>query len=159
MKLRVYIDPGKNGCGVSVFVEKSLLAARYVKSIGGAIHPLFEVVGEVEKYLACVLADEDFDVVIELPQVYEAAHQKGDQQDLINLAVVVGGLARGINRPVSFVLPRDWKGQVPKEITQQRAKEVLDDSEFEAVVLPAASLAHNVWDAVAMGLHFAGRIK
>ncbi|WP_255442147.1 tyrosine-type recombinase/integrase [Corallococcus sp. Z5C101001] len=50
--------------------------------------------------------------LIELPRVYAAAHQKGDQNDLLQIAGVVGTLG-GALAPVAGrrrVYPRGWKG-------------------------------------------------
>jgi len=51
-------------------------------------------------------------------------------------------------------LPAQWKGQAPKTVITERTKRALASAELSRVVLPsAASLAHNVWDAVGLGLY------
>jgi hypothetical protein len=108
------------------------------------------------------------ELVIELPQVYKASHQRGakvgtDPQDLIELAAVVGGLVcmfRASNQKTRTYLPAEWKGQVPKSIVHDRARKRLSAAELAIVEenLPRASLAHNVWDAVSLFLRYVGRL-
>jgi len=96
-------------------------------------------------------------IVIERPQVYR--HGRGDPNDLITLALSAGELVGRINaeHPAAIVteyLPATWKGQVPKDIMIERIKKKLTEDELTMVDLPsAASLAHNVWDAVGIGLY------
>jgi hypothetical protein len=52
--------------------------------------------------------------------------------------------------------PSEWKGQLDKEQTEQRARERLSKSEFASFVSVGA-LDHNTWDAVALGLYELGR--
>lgn len=95
----------------------------------------------------------DCDLVIEVPQVYPAGRGKGNPNDLIDLSCVAGscmGLAGGA---VTYYLPAQWKGQVPKDICHARAMAALTDTEKCSIVLcRPAGLMHNVYDAVALGL-------
>jgi hypothetical protein len=159
MKVFVYIDPGVHGCGVAAFGDNELLTAAYVNGLGGAHHPLLEVVGPVAAWVEN-LGVPVHTVMIEKPKVYDAAFQKGDQRDIVNLAVVVGALASKLNLPTALREPWEWKGQTPKDVTTARAKAVLEPEELAGIDMPRLkSLEHNVWDAVAMGLQFHGRIK
>lgn len=98
-------------------------------------------------------------VVIERPQVYPQRVQKGDPNDLIDVALWAGAcavVAQG--RTIEFVRPRQWKGTVPKDIHNARVAEKLNDLEASmlAAVKPA-SLRHNVTDAIGIGLWVLGR--
>lgn len=99
------------------------------------------------------------DLVIELPQIYKFF--KGDPQDLIQLAGVVGAISQEIVRinagRLTTYLPRAWKGQVKKDVTKLRVQKRLSPEELIRVSLPAPSLQHNVWDSLGIGLHFLGR--
>ena len=94
------------------------------------------------------------EIVVELPQVYRRG--KGDSNDLIALAFAAGlivGELRGYAKIIKYS-PATWKGQVPKTIMIERIKQGLSDKEHDRVNLPTAkSLAHNVWDAVGIGLY------
>jgi hypothetical protein len=98
-------------------------------------------------------------VVIERPQVYVHSRAKGDPNDLITLALVAGAIAGGMRTSRTKLLvveyrPAEWKGQVPKHVMEKRVKRSLAEHEHERVQLPSAgALAHNVWDAIGIGLH------
>ena len=154
MQVTAHIDPGVHGCGVSIFVADQLAFAQYASGLGGQIHPLLEPIPHLEELLshsapiACV--------VVEMPQVYDAAKQRGDQRDIVKLAMVAGEIlcaARPFTKAALPVEPASWKGQVPKDVLIERIKSKLSAEEIAAVELPdAASLQHNVWDAVGLGL-------
>lgn len=105
------------------------------------------------------------DLAIELPQVYRGSHQAAgkhgtNQNDLIDLAAVVGAVTASLRRPARVYLPAEWKGQVPKEIVHERARARLSPTELEVIQrgAPRASLAHNMWDAVSIFLKHVGRM-
>lgn len=104
------------------------------------------------------------EIVIELPQVYRAAQSKGDPNDLIKVALQVGRwMERAIVRrvPVHLVKPNEWKGQVRKEIHHERVRKLLHSPELDFVNstrLPETK-AHNMLDAVGLGLWRLGRMR
>lgn len=143
------IDPGVNGCGVAMFSDNVLKAAAYVPG------DLKTMAGNVYGWQG----DPEI-LVVEKPQVYREAKLKGDPNDLIDLAIVVGTLAeRFHDAGLALYLPRTWKGQVPKVVMRQRIANRLSHEEFFSPVLPSASLSHNVWDAIGIGLFHLGRLK
>ncbi|MBW2672103.1 MAG: hypothetical protein JRD89_01640 [Deltaproteobacteria bacterium] len=97
-------------------------------------------------------------VTVEVPQIYK--HSKGDPQDLINLAFAAGQ-ASG-NRAIFKVDPKKWKGQAPKTkkledyLIHKWNLRALEDAEqgvyLQALSGIAASLRHNIADAVGIGL-------
>jgi hypothetical protein len=93
------------------------------------------------------------ELVLELPQIYGGG-RGGVASDIIDLATIVGGVAAAVGGYVqTFYRPREWKGQVPKEIHHPRIIAALQPGEMAAVRLcRPASLMHNVWDAVGLGL-------
>jgi hypothetical protein len=148
----VAVDPGLHNCGVSVWsADGRLLEARLVKNTVEMPGPLNA--GPMARAVAAEVPLCDCDLVIEVPQVYPYGQGKGNPNDLIDLAAVAGacmGLAGGL---VTYYLPRQWKGQVPKEISHARAMAQLADIEKANIVLcKPAGLMHNVYDAVALGL-------
>lgn len=92
--------------------------------------------------------------VSEFPKVYTVGKSKGDPDDLLQLAGVVGALTGKLG-PGEIVRPYQWKGQVPKPVMVERIKSKLTAEELELVRLPRAkSLHHNIWDAVGIGLWY-----
>lgn len=96
-------------------------------------------------------------LVIEIPQVYSGARDE-DPNDLIDLAGVVGAIASLLGGTVEWSpLPREWKGQLPKEISQKRVEAKLSESEKAKIKWPAKHLRHNVYDALHLGLTYLAR--
>jgi hypothetical protein len=159
----VAIDPGRHGHGLSAYTLGRVLAhAEYVGGIGGQKHMYLETLPELEARFRVLAPIED--LIIEIPQVYDTAHQRGDQADLIDLAAVVGAcmaLARPyLSGGACVVRPAAWKGQLPKDVSERRIRSKLSADELARVELPSAgSLHHNVWDAIALGFWRAHKIS
>jgi hypothetical protein len=99
-------------------------------------------------------------LAIELPQVYVRSRSKGDPNDLISLARLVGAFEYFFDGRFGSTIykPAQWKGQTPKDVTEARAKKRLTEAEITRIVLPPAkSLRHNVWDGIGLGLHHLNR--
>lgn len=151
----VSIDPGLNGCGFALWKSAKLIQATYVpntpkgdfKTMRAALLPF----GHDRPFISVELA-------IELPQVYVASRSKGDPNDLINLAMLVGYLAASFKN-FSLYKPHAWKGQVPKDIMEDRITKRLDAKEQANLERVPKSLAHNMIDAIGIGLHHLGRLK
>lgn len=107
----------------------------------------FETVFELTKFREANLFDAAR-VVIECPQVY--ARGKGDPNDLIDLARVVGALET-LSRDCVVVRPRTWKGTLPKKIHHERVLKELTTEE-RAVLGTKKKIDHNILDAVGLGL-------
>ena len=168
----ISIDPGVRGCGVSLFVGGQLVAASYVPGIGGHANPLLEcaneVVGQIDTWGVTAKNMEEYEMspipraniaVIEVPQIYREAQQKGAQEDLIRLAIVVGTVAHAIEdycHSILFIEPHDWKGNTPKDISETRTRGKLSPEELQCVE-DAGAKQHNTWDAIGIGLWRVGR--
>lgn len=101
-------------------------------------------------------------VLVEMPRVYPVSRQKGDPNDLLALARVVGRLQENFlahAAEVRLVEPRTWKGTLAKEAMTQRIRGRLYPEELAVVASARAGrLEHNVVDAVGLGLHALGRL-
>lgn len=101
-------------------------------------------------------------VVIERPQIYRGRASKGDPNDLITLAILVGRYTEAFSeRIVEHILPHDWKGSVDADVLCRRVVASLSNEErtlLFRVLEPlarkpcsqdvSAGLRHNVIDAV-----------
>jgi len=100
------------------------------------------------------------DCIIEVPQVYQGQQQKGDQNDLIALAVMVGKYAECAKENrfvVKLVKPREWKGQLPKDVCWRRVRETLTPHELSQIPKLPKTKAHNMHDAIGLGTWFQKR--
>jgi len=112
-----------------------------------------------------VLNGVEVSVVVERPEVYLQRYWKGDPRDLISVAVVAGA-AMTVGTSARTPQPKEWKGSVPKEISHRRILSKLSSLEKEIAAQPVAlgkpatmppSLAHNMWDAIGLGIWALGR--
>ena len=133
----ICIDPGVKLCGGAVFRGPELVWARYLP-----------------KELMPIALEH---LVIEMPRIYPGSgQQKGDLNDLLNLAAVVGWL-EGQTDDSSRVFPAAWKGQVPKKIMTARILSKLSPTELGCIEQIGAK-THNTIDAVGIGLWKLGRL-
>lgn len=158
----VAIDPGVNACGVAVFEENTLVFAGYVRNRNNKA-TLFEKVSATVHELFDLMPYEST-LAIEIPRVYQGAKQKGDPNDLIALALVVGGCSQQVEHAIGYY-PDQWKGQVPKPkkksdryIIQGRVFEELTVNEL--ILVPKnVGPAWDVIDAIGIGLFHLGRMR
>jgi hypothetical protein len=156
------VDPGLRGCGVALFDGGRLVRCAYVRGSrdGQDAAAWAEMAGEVYAWGGA----DATRVVSEFPKVYSVGKSKGDPEDLLQLAAVVGAISahwgsEGITLEV--VRPYQWKRQVPKDIMTSRIINLLDAQEGAQARagMPAKSYQHNVWDAIGIGLNALGRIR
>ena len=135
-------DPGAV-TGWAHFVDGVLMVAGAFRQGKGPAH-VFEVVPGHREGLA---------VVIEKPVIYRE-ESKGDPNGLITLAIragEIGGLFRG-SAKVEYIRPSTWKGSTPKPINHARTMAKLKDLEKDRLPKLAKSNAHNMLDAIGLGL-------
>ncbi len=150
----VSIDPGVKLAGVAVWDNNELTTAWLAKGKDWA-----DLAGNILSDLYNRYPDsirERFDLAIEKPKIYHQSKQKGDQRDIIELAMAVGAIVTcvAIEAKATIYEPHEWKGSTPKDIMIVRIKEQISPEEHTRITLPSAkSLRHNVFDAIGIGLH------
>lgn len=156
MALLLAVDPGVVNAGVAFFcngilVDAWLTESLFWKETAGDIRDEL-----VRRHVRHYDFSENMKVVVEVPQIYVGARQKGRQKDLVDVAVMAGmllGLMTGFTDDLVMVQPAGWKGQLPKKVVEARVKERLSRTEQLRIRLPKEkSLHHNVHDAVGLGL-------
>ncbi len=181
------LDPGIRGCGLAVFFNRQLHEALYIPNPmrkGGDLAAVVSMAGELVDHVAYKWgnAPGPITIVVERPQIYRDAKQKGDPNDLPPLYAIAGALtaALGERGPIEAMheyLPREWKGTLDPEEMARRVRERLSEGEFGKVQLPSNTcdncrkrltdddcckttcLAHNVFDAIGIGLKFLTRLE
>lgn len=144
MNALVAVDPGVHECGAALFVDRELRQALLVPATDAPLRIL--QAGAVQ-------------CVCEKPQVYYG-RGKGRAADLVDLSIAAGRMTALY--PTQYVLPAQWKGQVPKDVHHARVRKALDRQEIITLDLALAPVPegkrHNVLDAVALGLRHLGRL-
>lgn len=137
------VDPGTEQAGFARFEGSRLVQAELIKEKGS-----------LKEYRAWRVAVRIGDLlvpgaslVVEHPQVY--ARSPGDPDDLLALSLVVGGVL-ALHKGGEIVRPREWKGQVPKNLMTARILRQLEPDERE--LCKKINDNHNVLDAVGIGL-------
>lgn len=168
------LDPGISGCGVAVFKDRALARAEYVKntlpSSADDLERCAAMGAAVASWYAIarrgVTPDANpLELVAEWPRVYSAGKAKrgADPNDLLLLSAVDAAAAVALGCRARLVYPRDHKGTMGEMpdgsyLVETRVREALSPAELARVTLPgAASLGHNVIDAISVGLHACGR--
>jgi len=147
----VSLDPGLRGCGLAYWNEDGSLAhVAYVRNTVKQGDGPRAWTGYQSTY---IWNRRTAYFISEVPQVYRVGASKGDPDDLIQLAGVVGVFSMLIQSDVRMgVKPREWKGQVPKDVHHARLVKTLTPEEMAMVEAAAPpSLRHNVLDAVGIG--------
>jgi hypothetical protein len=170
------VDPGIDGCGVATFSgDGALQSACYVPSASGETsgQRIFYAAAAVARRLEARTIDR---LIVERPRVY--AGRRLNPDGLLLLAEIGACLAGLLDRvPVQY-RPHEWKGNVDADVMTRRVRQRLSTREFCSAVLPHntcpecarrntredclkphSCLAHNVWDAVGLGLKFLGRLE
>ncbi len=149
------IDPGLSHCGVALWTDEGYLVRAWL-----ARSPTRKTEGQGARIRGVVRAIGSGNVrriAIEVPQVYRMS--PGDPNDLIALASVVGAITHSFDAPVSMYLPAAWKKQAKKEVVKRWIEKALSPEELARIEMKPKSLAHNVFDAVGIGLHHFGRLR
>lgn len=153
----IAIDPGvSKGHGIALFHGSALQWARI-----GAIEDV-HVIGAHK-------------AIIEFPVAPNGRASRGDTNDLLDLCFEIGRVFQylhGNGVSPRKVLPVEWKGSIPKEVSFRRVWKELTPRERENVFIPGParvkldkgqnigkSLAGDVLDAVGLGLWQVGRIN
>ncbi len=162
MNHTVAIDPGLEKVAYSIWLpDGSLGLAGLVQcehEVGMERGAKWKAMG----YWTCLALEgfcrSDIDLVIEVPQVYSGP-RKEDPNDLIDLAGVLGAIVGGLTfgHVEWSPTPREWKGQLPKEISRARVDSKLKPEEKTRIIWPIKSLCHNVYDALHLGIVYLER--
>ncbi len=144
------IDPGLTATGwalwsgqwlMNVGLARSAAKAPLNDRIQGIYEQILRDVGTLPKTRVC----ERMEV--------RGLKNKGNPQVLCDLNLLAGFLAS------EWVLPREWKPNLPKEVHQPRILATLTPAERRLVdALRPKSLVHNAIDAVGIGLNRLGRL-
>jgi hypothetical protein len=159
LKWMVTVDPGLNGTGVALWHRKQLVKTFVITpprgdDLGGR---MFFILNEIQA--SCLSPAEKreipdtlygWHVAIEMPAYQEGAtRQMGWKTgDLQKLTLLVGYLCADDWGAVTLVTPREWKGQLPKAVVEQRIVRTLGADRCAAL-----GVKTHAWDAVGIGLY------
>jgi predicted aconitase len=146
--------------GLAYFVDGKLVYGPYVKN------PVKEGGGPKAWFALADAVYADFkargyrvdEYVCEVPQIYRYSY--GDPNDLIQIAAVAAAVGAVFPvREATSYLPREWKKSINKKLHHPRIMKQLDPEEVAAIVEKRKTRAHNVIDAIGIGLFHLERTR
>lgn len=154
MRPLLAIDPGLNSLGWALWERKQVKSCA-PSQVGLLKGPRKLDVPERARWLGDALLDIirhdiQFEVVSEFPAYHGSplGWQTGDLQKLTFLVGVIAGVLQP--RTFTIVTPREWKGQMPKDVVIRR---LIKRFGSEATI----DWKKDAWDAVGIGLWKLGR--
>jgi len=153
----IAVDPGIRVLGVAIGDDSGRIEwAALVKSPAPLTVRRGAAVSAMAWELARVLQGRTWEAsAVEWPKQYDGAGSFADRQDISALSALAGGAGVIVaSRALAFEFtpePFEWKGQVPKDVHNQRTMARLTLADRERIEWPARKdLAHNVIDAVGL---------
>lgn len=153
----ISVDPGVGGTGVAVWKGSKLYESATLHSyLEIWERKAFEIADEfLRRYVEPFKAHT---IVLEKPAFMAGAGgtMVARSGDLVKLCLLTGMLvqaARQKETEIRLVLPTQWKGQLPKDVTKRRVIEALG---YENQTMSAKHSDH-AFDAVGIGLWVQGR--
>lgn len=158
----ITIDPGKHECGAAVSINGQVRDARVFVSKCKSKDPL--VLGDALFRAVTAEYRRNADLlVIERPIHRVRGGGNVRVQDIIDLSVVVGCFNRFIVTQAKSVTPKEWKGDLPKDVHHDRVEAWLaETAPWEELALWRSlkrKIDHNARDAFALNLFATGRLK
>ena len=160
------IDPGIRACGVALFdpKTKSLLRAALVKNAdlsGAGLAEQMEMARAVLLWAFQGAKPECavHSLVAEWMQIYPG-RGVDPNTSLLPLIGVIGHLSGAYPwmHRISYQ-PKAWKGTVDGDVMTDRIQERLTPDELLKIEPCPASLQHNVFDGIGIGLKYLGRLE
>ena len=152
------IDPSINYCGVAIFDMKTKVLEDAVLIRPDKITQHGEWYGKAfsiyTKVYAIVEKCKVTAITVERPDHWSVAGFEARESGSIEKLAFLVGLFYSMHDEISdfkLFLPREWKGQLPKEVVRNRLAAVYTKDKYSKKEW--AALDHNIMDSVAIG-HF-----
>ena len=146
------IDPGFRYFGYALFDSQgSLFEASLKKSKSGDWDKWTNQPPDFSLLADIILKNEwdEREAVVEFPQIYTSTPNPGDILKLGSACGAYTALLQASGFNVQWVLPKEWKGTVPKEIMVKRILAKIREEEYNNISNPKD---HNIIDAIGIGL-------
>lgn len=158
----ISVDPGLRACGVAVFRAAVLKRAMFVVSPERVKRGAACWVAMAWAVAQAVNGESWTSGVVEFPQQYDGESHEVDRRDLSELTAIAGAVALILSARCGDLwspVPREWKGQVPKDVHGRRILSRLTPAEEHRIEWPKGDrFRHNVTDAIGLGLRRIGRL-
>lgn len=147
------IDPNVKRMALVEWHDGKLVKTYYLRSdLKGALSTFEQL---------CRLDVEPDVIAVEVPEIYARAVFK--KKGLMKLGFYAGFACGALYCPdhteVVEYLPKEWKGQVSKEVMAPRIMGKLSEKEIKNIDFPGfKTMDHDIVDAIGIGLKYLGRL-
>ncbi len=169
------IDPGFEGTGLAIFKRSRLILQTTIRPsyedlgrqwLSAASFIAFAALEASEEACLCencrkrIEPEVTLDIFIEFPQVWAGSARshtsstRGHIPMLCGLAGILGYALGGSSlcRKVTYLTPNEWKGQLPKEVVQQRIASLEAERKITLGSAPSQKFSSHSLDAVGIAL-------
>lgn len=142
------IDPSINFCGYAIHKNKDLYECKLLRSL--SVHKDFidkskYMVNNLKDTVSKLLALKGKVIIItEIPQYWGVAGFMARESGAIAKLMFLCGMIVSISNTVITLTPQDWKGQLPKDVVNNRLRKIYP-------TINIAKLNHNIVDAIGIG--------
>jgi len=149
----VAIDPGISGTGIAFFQGRELIEAynMYSKAVTWEERAL-DITDQIDN----AIDDSCHPILIEFPEPMKGSAKtiaSRDKGDTLKLACFVGMVMGRLGMDIDLVKPSRWKGQLSKQVVQQRVGEWLEGTNYIGI----DEIVSHSWDAIGIGLWYMGK--
>lgn len=154
-KYTLSIDPSINFLGYAIHKSNELLEYKLLRSSSTHIDFIDKSRYMVDK-LKTVINEFSFEgnytlaIVTEIPQYWGVAGFIARESGAIPKLMFLCGMIMGLTKDVIALTPNDWKGQLPKNVVNNRLRKVYPDIDI-------AKLNHNIVDAIGIGQYYVSK--
>lgn len=159
------VDPGSRQLGWAALDQSRVVDCGIIRA------PYLEAMLDYLTSEGSELPPQADTLVVERPYIYRGPQQKGDPNDILVVALVVGAVIGSTEYDkLKLPSPKDWKGTVDKVVMGKRILSLLSPIEKQLLLLrvpevrafeerpSAKSVALNTIDAIGLGLKHTGRL-
>lgn len=156
-KYTIAIDPSINDCGLAIFNGKKLIIKSLLKPDSKKDHYLDKcrsMISQIES-----IRDNygnDYQIVTEIPMHFGSSVERGNlarESGAIYKLTFLCGMIYNIDNDVIGYEPREWKGQMPKDVVARRLQKEYPKENIFNIKKNKFIIDHNIADAIGIG-HF-----
>ena len=151
-KYIISIDPSINFCGYAIHKNKSLVTYGLIRPSSKQedfVAKSKDIINKIKTIISQFpfKGDYVYRIVIELPQYFGVAGFMARESGAIPKLMFLCGMIVGLKNNVVLLTPNDWKGQLPKDVVNNRLRKIYSKVDI-------ANLDHNIVDAIGIGHYY-----
>ncbi len=147
----ISIDPSINFCGYAIHKNKELINYGLLRSLTkhkDFIEKSIYMVDKIKDLITSIQSlKNNLIIVTEIPQYWGVAGYMARESGAIYKLMFLCGMIVSLKKNVVTLTPNDWKGQLPKDVVNNRLREIYTN-------INIAKINHNIVDAIGIGYYY-----